>query len=92
MNTFLTDFSIYSVKENFLCVPRWLMYVFPPLILISVVLLDTTSVLGELGWKTYPINGVRGEPLSHVISFIITVYCCITEINYIDLKRTKLVE
>nr|XP_019945674.1 PREDICTED: ephrin type-A receptor 6 [Paralichthys olivaceus] len=22
-----------------------------------VVLLDTTSVLGELGWKTYPING-----------------------------------
>uniref|UniRef100_A0A3B4UIK5 Ephrin type-A receptor 6 n=1 Tax=Seriola dumerili TaxID=41447 RepID=A0A3B4UIK5_SERDU len=24
---------------------------------ISVVLLDTTSVLGELGWKTYPING-----------------------------------
>uniref|UniRef100_A0A669AWD5 Ephrin type-A receptor 6 n=1 Tax=Oreochromis niloticus TaxID=8128 RepID=A0A669AWD5_ORENI len=57
MNTFLTDFSIYSVKENFLCVPRWLMYVFSPLILISVVLLDTTSVLGELGWKTYPING-----------------------------------
>lgn len=73
MNTFLTDFSIYSVKENFLCVPRWLMYVFSPLILISVVLLDTTSVLGELGWKTYPINGVRGEPLSHVISFILTV-------------------
>lgn len=27
--------------------------------LASVVLLDTTSVLGELGWKTYPINGVR---------------------------------
>lgn len=26
---------------------------------ISVVLLDTTSVLGELGWKAYPINGVR---------------------------------
>lgn len=25
----------------------------------SVVLLDTTSVLGELGWKTYPMNGVR---------------------------------
>ncbi|XP_035808787.1 ephrin type-A receptor 6-like isoform X1 [Amphiprion ocellaris] len=23
----------------------------------EVVLLDTTSVLGELGWKTYPING-----------------------------------
>ncbi|XP_032424131.1 ephrin type-A receptor 6 [Xiphophorus hellerii] len=23
----------------------------------QVVLLDTTSVLGELGWKTYPING-----------------------------------
>ncbi|KAM4609026.1 ephrin type-A receptor 6-like [Polymixia lowei] len=23
----------------------------------QVVLLDTTSVLGELGWKTYPVNG-----------------------------------
>lgn len=32
------------------CVSLWL---------ISVVLLDTTSVLGELGWKAYPINGVR---------------------------------
>lgn len=26
---------------------------------VSVVLLDTTSVLGELGWNTYPMNGVR---------------------------------
>lgn len=25
---------------------------------VPVVLLDTTSVLGELGWKTYPVNGV----------------------------------
>ncbi|MFT7808034.1 ephrin type-A receptor 6 [Arapaima gigas] len=24
----------------------------------QVVLLDTTAVLGELGWKTYPVNGV----------------------------------
>uniref|UniRef100_A0A673Y692 Ephrin type-A receptor 6 n=1 Tax=Salmo trutta TaxID=8032 RepID=A0A673Y692_SALTR len=24
---------------------------------VPVVLLDTTSVLGELGWKTYPMNG-----------------------------------
>lgn len=23
----------------------------------QVVLLDTTTVLGELGWKTYPLNG-----------------------------------
>lgn len=23
------------------------------------MLLDTTSVIGELGWKTYPVNGVR---------------------------------
>lgn len=23
-----------------------------------VVLLDTTAVLGELSWKTYPVNGV----------------------------------
>lgn len=28
------------------------------LYLIPVVLLDTTTVLGELGWKTYPLNGV----------------------------------
>uniref|UniRef100_A0AAQ5YUJ2 Ephrin type-A receptor 6 n=1 Tax=Amphiprion ocellaris TaxID=80972 RepID=A0AAQ5YUJ2_AMPOC len=34
-----------------------LMGVFSPLFPVSVVLLDTTSVLGELGWKTYPING-----------------------------------
>nr|XP_006001862.1 PREDICTED: ephrin type-A receptor 6-like [Latimeria chalumnae] len=25
--------------------------------LLPVVLLDTTAVLGELGWKTYPLNG-----------------------------------
>ncbi|KAM7424305.1 hypothetical protein PAMA_000576 [Pampus argenteus] len=27
--------------------------------LSSVVLLDTTTVLGELDWKTYPVNGVK---------------------------------
>ena len=29
------------------------------LFFFPVVLLDTTSVIGELGWRTYPINGVR---------------------------------
>lgn len=38
---------------------------------ISVVLLDTTSVLGELGWKTYPINGVRRRTL-FFLSFILS--------------------
>ncbi|MFT7808035.1 ephrin type-A receptor 6-like, partial [Arapaima gigas] len=28
-----------------------------PFPLLPVVLLDTTAVLGELGWKTYPVNG-----------------------------------
>ncbi|CAL8342122.1 unnamed protein product [Boreogadus saida] len=27
----------------------------------QVVLLDTTSVIGELGWKTYPVNGNPAE-------------------------------
>ncbi|XP_018584760.1 ephrin type-A receptor 6-like [Scleropages formosus] len=40
-----------------------LFFAFPALILADhshsneVVLLDTTAVLGELGWKTYPVNG-----------------------------------
>ena len=34
------------------------MQVFFVVYLIPVVLLDTTTVLGELGWKTYPLNGV----------------------------------
>ncbi|XP_039867490.1 ephrin type-A receptor 6-like isoform X1 [Simochromis diagramma] len=29
----------------------------PTLVLMPVVLLDTTTVLGELDWKTYPVNG-----------------------------------
>ncbi|XP_069389215.1 ephrin type-A receptor 6 [Paralichthys olivaceus] len=41
----------------------WLVSAFLGIVLMrfsqcnQVVLLDTTSVLGELGWKTYPING-----------------------------------
>lgn len=40
---------------------------------ISVVLLDTTSVLGELGWKTYPINGVRRTSLDFFPFILSTV-------------------
>lgn len=36
---------------------------------IPVVLLDTTSVLGELGWKAYPINGVRTSTFDFSFSF-----------------------
>lgn len=31
---------------------------FLTILLSLVVLLDTTTVLGELDWKTYPVNGV----------------------------------
>lgn len=54
---------VYDWYFNFQCENgTWItnVCVFPsPLLPVSVVLLDTTSVLGELGWKTYPINGVR---------------------------------
>lgn len=66
---FMSDISISSVKMGlFVCWQITNLCVFtlsPPFfifllsVLASVVLLDTTSVLGELGWKTYPINGVR---------------------------------
>lgn len=46
----LTCFGVDSLIRIYAYVSFW------P---ISVVLLDTTSVLGELGWKAYPINGVR---------------------------------
>ena len=35
----------------------------PPL--SKVVLLDTTTVLGELDWKTYPVNGVSEKIISY---------------------------
>ena len=78
------------------------MIVFSPLIflLISVVLLDTTSVLGELGWKTYPINGVRTSTYAYDyciwsycpvyrILFKMHGHCCINKINYIDGNRSE---
>jgi len=34
----------------------------PFLFLFSVVLLDTTAAIGELGWKTFPLNGVSHPP------------------------------
>lgn len=34
----------------------------PFLFPFSVVLLDTTAALGELGWKTFPLNGVSHAP------------------------------
>uniref|UniRef100_A0A8C5DXJ2 Ephrin type-A receptor 6 n=1 Tax=Gouania willdenowi TaxID=441366 RepID=A0A8C5DXJ2_GOUWI len=55
---FLADISICRVKmrlsSSCQIVNRCIFLFFFP---IAVVLLDTTSVLGELGWKTYPING-----------------------------------
>lgn len=89
------------MKHTFFYVATLLTDVYSPLIPISVVLLDTTSVLGELGWKTYPINGVRTVPLFHIIYchlFSLTSvscskrhsHCCIGEINYINLMRIEL--
>ncbi|KAI5940232.1 Ephrin type-A receptor 6 [Manis javanica] len=34
----------------------------------QVVLLDTTTVLGELGWKTYPLNGILQSQISTLFS------------------------
>lgn len=63
INLFITDISTWIWKYVCCCVVRLLTVWFPCLFLASVVLLDTTSVLGELGWKTYPINGVRRAAL-----------------------------
>ncbi|ERE75521.1 ephrin type-A receptor [Cricetulus griseus] len=32
----------------------------------QVVLLDTTTVMGELGWKTYPLNGFSSDIVLHL--------------------------
>lgn len=97
MNMFMTDISISCAKIGLS--PRCQIAngcIFP-LLPVSVVLLDTTSVLGELGWKTYPINGVRRETLLLIIAFVRTVQCvlfkmrghyCFSEINYIDVNRS----
>lgn len=71
------------------------MFVFSPLLLLflaSVVLLDTTSVLGELGWKTYPINGVRRATFKFPPLSEHTAKCCINDFNYIDSKWVKWVQ
>ena len=44
----MTDIFFHQLR--YLC--KFFIYVIP------VVLLDTTTVLGELGWKTDPLNGV----------------------------------
>lgn len=91
----MTDISISSVKMGLFV--RWQIangHIFPfPPFRISVVLLDTTSVLGELGWKTYPINGVRRATL---LLIIFTVQCskymaiaAFIKIYYTDVKRSK---
>lgn len=99
MNTFMTDISISCVKIGlFVCWRIANGCVFPsPPFPISVVLLDTTSVLGELGWKTYPINGVRRATLLQIFALSLAVQCalfkmhgqcCISEFNYIDFNRS----
>ncbi len=49
---------IHCVLETDIVDPSCYLCVF-----LIVVLLDTTSVLGELSWKTYPINGVSNISL-----------------------------
>lgn len=44
--------------------PPFHFYFCPPL-RSQVVLLDTTTVLGELDWKTYPVNGVSKMIISY---------------------------
>lgn len=44
--------------------PPFYFYCCPPP-LSKVVLLDTTTVLGELDWKTYPVNGVSEKIISY---------------------------
>lgn len=43
--------------------PPFYFYCCPPP-LSKVVLLDTTTVLGELDWNTYPVNGVSEKIIS----------------------------
>lgn len=44
--------------------PPFYFYCCPPP-LSKVILLDTTTVLGELDWKTYPVNGVSEKIISY---------------------------
>lgn len=55
-DNFVMDFN-FLCGNCPVCVDRLIMIC--AFVSLPVVLLDTTSVLGELGWKTYPINGVR---------------------------------
>lgn len=62
--------SLLSILVLILCLfPHFLLfsilhYFFFTTPLSLVVLLDTTTVLGELDWKTYPVNGVSDISIS----------------------------
>lgn len=48
----------------------------PFLFPFSVVLLDTTAAIGELGWKTFPLNGVSHSPFwFYCLDFGILTLC-----------------
>lgn len=52
-------------------------------------------MLGELGWKTYPINGVRRAALFVFASTVQSIWfklnghCNINEISYSDVNRSE---
>lgn len=73
---YFSSFNIYPLYFSYPCPflllchpglclsPPFHFYFCPPL-RSQVVLLDTTTVLGELDWKTYPVNGVSGMIISY---------------------------
>lgn len=50
---FILCYTLYLYMSNQINTTN-ISFLFP----LSVVLLDTTAALGELGWKTFPLNGV----------------------------------
>lgn len=62
-STFLT-LALFCSPLSPCLSPPFHFYFCPPL-RSQVVLLDTTTVLGELDWKTYPVNGVSEMILSY---------------------------
>lgn len=64
------------------------MFPFPSL--FSVVLLDTTAVLGELDWKTYPVNGVSDIKMliqDYLLTIIVGFFCVYVVVKKIACKK-----
>lgn len=75
---YFSSFNIYPLYLSYPCPfllscvtlclsPPFHFYFCPPL-RSQVVLLDTTTVLGELDWKTYPVNGVSEMIISYYLN------------------------